>query len=356
MKYLRGEQMKKNKGYLNLIAGSALFAALFLFPDAFAKGIANGLSACGNVLIPSLFPFLIAASLAGCGSIPHSARKILDPLTKTFFSLPSDCLPAIILGQLGGYLSGPKAAQSLYSGGTISKAQAERLLLFSVNAGLGFSVNAVGNGMLNSRQAGRVLLAALCISSLFLGVISRFFIEEKTDTLPERVPKNPPFSAAVVNSVASGAQAMLTACGFVVIFSGIGSASAGLIHSDTLRIALSCLLEVTGGCADISGKASLPVIAAVCAFGGLCVHMQIFAIARETKISLLRFYLFRLLHAVFAYITCKIVLHFHPVTLPVSLSIYPNAEIFSFSAPAAISLLFLCALLILDLDNNRKIC
>lgn len=348
--------MKTSKGYLSLFTGVMLFAALFLFPDTFTAGISAGLELCGKILIPSLFPFLIAASLTGKGSLPPKPKKIIEPVTRFLFGLPADCLPAILLGQFGGYLSGAKAVQSLHSGKVISNSQAERLMLFCVNAGMGFSVNAVGSGTLNSRQAGRVLLLALCISSLVLGIASRLFIKDSPIITQKSSTVNIPFSAAVTGSVSSAAKAMLTACSFAIAFSALGSVSDAYIQNSSLRLIIACLLEVTKGCSDLSGNASLPLIAAVCAFGGICVHLQIFAVADEISINIPRFYLFRLLHSVFAYAACKIILYFHPVTLSASVMFYSNARLFSFSAPAAISLLFLCSLLILDLDNNRKIC
>lgn len=348
--------MRTNKGFLSLFSGVLLFAALFLFPDTFASGVSAGIELCGKILIPSLFPFLIAASLTGKGSLPPKLKKTIEPVTRFLFDLPADCLPAILLGQLGGYLSGAKTVQSLHSCKAISDSQAERLMLFCVNAGMGFSVNAVGSGMLNSRQAGRILLLALCISSLMLGIASRVFIKEKPVSIQKSNSISIPFSAAVTGSVSSAAKAMLTACAFAIAFSALGAISDAYIQNSSLRLALSCLLEVTKGCADLSGSASLPLIAAVCAFGGICVHMQIFAVTDKIKINIPRFYLFRLLHAALAYAACKIILYFYPVTLSASVVFYSNARLFSFSAPAAISLLFLCALLILDLDNSKKIC
>ena len=333
-----------------------LFAALFVFSDEFSEGIGTGLSVCAKVLVPSIFPFLIAASLAGNCTLSAPVRKVFEPVIRFLFGLPADCLPAIILGQLGGYLSGAKSAQILCRNGTITPKQTERLLLFCVNAGLGFSVNAVGNGLLNSREAGKILLFSLCTSSLILGIISRILIKEASDDSEKQSPLILPFSSAVVSSVSSGAQSMLTACGFVTVFSGICAVAEKLFQSQSLCLTVTCLLEATKGCIGLAGNASLPVITAVCGFGGLCVHMQIFALAREIRINLPRFYLFRLLHSALAYAICRITLHFRPVTLPVSVSFYQNVQPFSFSAPASISLLFLCALLILDLDNRQKIC
>lgn len=347
--------LKKNN-YSAMIAGILLFVLLFVFSEKFTQGISIGLMNCAKIVIPSLFPFLIASSLAGSAELPKPLKKLFEPVTQLLFRLPAESLPAIILGQLGGYLSGAKAAESLYSNGILSKAQASRLLLFCVNAGMGFSVNAVGNAMLCSREAGKVLLAALCISSLLSGIFSRFIPDSTQGNSSKIAKKNIPFSSAVVNSVSSGSQSMLIACAFVALFSGIGTVADEYIKNETARLFLSCLLEVTKGCIDLAGKVPMPVIAAVCAFGGVCVHMQIFSLSQSLDLKLTRFYAFRALHAVTAYAVCRIILHFHPVDAPVFLSLSENAAVFSFSAPAAVSLLFLCALLILDLDNSRKIC
>lgn len=347
--------MKKNS-YAAMITGIILFIFLFVFSEKFIQGINIGLLNCAKIVIPSLFPFLIASALAGSGELPKPLKKLLEPFSQFLFRLPAESLPCIFLGQFGGYLSGAKAAQTLYSNGILSKTQASRMLMFCINAGTGFSVNAVGNAMLCSREAGRVLLAALCISSLVMGFVCRFLPNNHDEKNKEIAQNKIPFSSAVVNSVSSASQAMLAACAFVALFSGIGAVTDEYIKNDSLRLAVSCLLEVTKGCADASSKVSLPALAAICAFGGLCVHMQIFSVAQNLDLKLVRFYSCRLMHTALAFAVCKIILYFHPVDMPVFLSFSENAAVFSFSAPAAISLLFLCILLILDLDNGKKIC
>lgn len=339
-----------------MVSGIILFIFLFVFSEKFIQGINIGLLNCAKIVIPSLFPFLIASALAGSGEMPKPLKKFLEPISQFLFRLPAESLPCIFLGQFGGYLSGAKSAQTLYSNGILSKPQSSRMLLFTVNAGMGFSVNAVGNAMLRSREAGKVLLAALCISSLIMGFVCRFLPDSHDEKSKKISRKETPFSSAVVGSVSSASHAMLAACAFVALFSGIGAVADEYIKNDFIRLAVSCLLEVTKGCADAAGKVSLPALAAICAFGGLCVHMQIFSIAQNLDLKLTRFYAFRLAHAALAYAACKIVLNFHPIEMQVFLSLSDNAAVFSFSAPAAISLLFLCILLILDLDNTKKIC
>ena len=356
MKQTEVHSLKNKSSNLILAAGICLFAALSVFSQAFASGVSRGLEFCANLLIPSVFPFLIAAVLTGMGTLPESLCKIISPFTERVFGLPAQCAPVIALSQVGGYLSGAKSVHSLYSCGIISEKTAERMLLFCINAGMGFSVNAIGSGMLDSRQAGKVIFASLCISSLINGITSRFFIKDGTDSRQSHPRVRRSISSAVTESVSSGGAAMINACIFTVAFSGVGAIFDKYIAHGPAKKFVSCLLEVTKGCSDISGIASLPVIAAVCGFGGLCVHVQIFSVTNDIKINLPRFYLFRVLNSVTAYAVCRLILYFHPVTVPVSLVINPPAAVFSFSAPAAISLLFLCALLILDLDNGEKIC
>lgn len=330
-----------------------LFAALFIFTEEFSAGFAKGLQNCARIVIPSMFPFLVSSSLAGSGHLPEGIKRIFEPITQLLFRLPADCLPAIIIGQLGGYLSGAKAADSLCQSGIISPSQGSRLMLFSINAGMGFAVNAVGSMMLGSRQSGRILLFSLCISSLITAFLTRFIPEKIFIAAPQK--KEISFSAALVNSVTSGTNAMLAACGFVCIFSGILSVTENFIANEKIFSFVSCLLEITNGCISAADSFSVPLIAAFCAFGGICVHLQIFAVTKSFSVDIFKFYLFRILHAVFAYAICAAFLHFFPVEQQVFLSVSENAALWSFSAPSAVSLLFLSALLILDLDNTCKI-
>ncbi len=346
--------MKKIKSPAAL-AGAALFVFLFFFMQDFAEGLRLGLENCAKTVIPSLFPFLVAASLAGSGTLPEKAEKILNPITERLFRLPADTLPVIALAQLGGYLSGAKAAESLCRMGCITKSQAQRLMLFSVNAGIGFSVNALGSVMLGSREAGRVIFASLCISSLIAGFFTRF-LPDKKDGSKKIAPKSESLSVITVKSVSSSAAAMLTACAFVIFFSGLLSVICSRVQNENFRLFLACILEVTNGCMCAVGKISLPMLAAVCAFGGICVHLQVFALTESLGMKYGVFLFFRVLHAALAFAVCSAVLYFFPIDEQVFLSFSKNAALWSFSAPASVSLLFLSALLILDLDNKAEIC
>lgn len=337
-----------------MISGVLFFVFLIIFAEDFKNGFLTGLKNCSETVIPSVFPFLIAASLSGSGNIPKPVRKIASFFTEKLFNLPSETIFAFILGQTGGYLSGVKSANSLCETGRISESQAEKLMLFCINPGIGFAVNALGSIMLSSRNSGRIIFFSICISSVICGIISRFLPHKKI-TVVKRENPTPPFSQAVINSVSSGTFSLLTACAFICIFSGMTAVIEAYIPDGAIKTASICLLEITNGCIVASKEMSLPFISAMCSFGGICVHMQIFASADKFRIRLPLFYLFRIINAVLSFLICNLLLSLFPNDVQAMVNVTPEAALWSFSAPASVSLLFLSALLIFDLDNMYRI-
>lgn len=341
------------KRYAAAFVGTAAFLLLFFFSKDFSEGAAIGLGNCFRVIIPSLFPFMIAASLLGEGDIPPIAKKILEPLTRRAFGQPAESIIAVFVGLFGGYPSGARAAVSLWKNGKISSAQAKSLMLFCVNPGAGFCVNAVGISLLGSEKAGVIIFVSLCVSALITGLLSKPD-EEKYNF--EKRDKSKTFSEIFVGSVASGASGIINVCAFTVLFSGLLRVISASGIGENAVIPIACLLEITSGCAEAAGRIPIPLIAGACAFGGLCVHMQIFSVSGEMKPDIGKFLLFRVLHAVLSTLVCSLLLRLFPVSVQTFLPISQNAQLSSFSVPASVSLLFFSALLIFDLDKQRKIC
>ena len=131
----------KNGRYAALTVGAVLFALLFVFREDFLRGAAVGLSNCAQVIIPSLFPFMTAASFLGEGELPKTVKKFVEPITIRLFGQPAEAAIAVAVGLFGGYPSGARAASSLYKSGKISRKQAESLMLFCVNPGTGFCIS-----------------------------------------------------------------------------------------------------------------------------------------------------------------------------------------------------------------------
>ena len=96
--------------------GGLLGAALLIgYAPAAAEGAMRGLSACGRVILPAVFPFLaVSVFLAGA---PGGAglAALLSGVMRYCFRLPAAAAPALLMSWIGGYPAGAKTLALLFS-------------------------------------------------------------------------------------------------------------------------------------------------------------------------------------------------------------------------------------------------
>jgi len=324
------------------------------------EGARNGLALCGQVIIPSIYPFFVLAGVftglnAGAslnaGSGGRKGRVMLG---------------AVLLGFLGGYPLGAKTAAQLMEQGAVSRAQAQRLQLFCVNAGPAYLIGAVGSGMLGSRRAGMILFMSMLAAGLAMGVFTRFWPEDKQESRDKRqearreTGERKPFDHILLSAVTQATGSILGVCAWIVLFSTLCALLQLLPHALWQAIPpLNVLLEVSSGAvAVVRAGMPLPVLCAALGWGGLAVHCQMLGDIRKTGLPLRLFWVSRLLHGALAAAICAGLARLFPVELPASLiwGMGRTVRLWAVSAPAAAAILFFCAFLILDLDLNRKVC
>ena len=301
------------------------------------QGAYEGLLFCAQILIPSLFPFMVLSSfVVNCG-ISRILSRFLAPVTKSFFRLPGSTGVTILLSMFGGYPVGARGIRTLLDRGLITQEEGARMLCFAVGAGPAFVIFAVGCSLLHDVTMGVILFAAQAATQLILGFASRFLC--KNDTYKQNTPDNAkpmPFADAFVQSCADGVLGILNLCGMVVLFSSLmGILQSGGAQSLFESLLTSCgvsreaassilpiLFEVTGGCNKAaSAGASYELMAFAIGWGGLSVHFQVYSAVGELPVKRLLFMLFRLLQGVLcAGITYGILLFYHP---------QPVADVFS---------------------------
>ena len=357
--YLIGDGMKK-------INFSKIFSAVFVvifvvtffaFPDEFLSGVKNGLNVCGNVIIPSLFPFLIISSFFVKSGLSDYKNKFTVFIAEKIFRLKSEFLSVILMSLIGGFPVGIRMINGLYDDGKIGTREAERLSLFCVNAGPAFVINAVGVSMLSNKKAGLIIFISLTLSSLLIAFVSRFFYKnEVSENIKIKVSKN--FSEALVESVSDSISALISICAWIIFVSGF-LLLADKINSVFIRDFLKAFSEVTTGAIIFSEKYPMYIIAGIIGFSGLCVHCQLLPNLNKMKIRLPVFFLGRILSALLSATICRILFMLFPCDMQTfsTLSSVTSGGL-SVSIPAVCSLFFMCGLLILDLslDRSKKIC
>ena len=149
--------------------------ALVLWPGEAMGAMRDGLKLCGNVIIPSLFPFFVLSSLVVELGMSRYLGRLLEGVMAPLFRVGGACSSALALGFVGGYPVGARTAIALYENGQCSKTEAERLLAFCNNSGPAFILGVVGTGIFASSRAGLLLYLAHIAASLCVGLLFRFY-------------------------------------------------------------------------------------------------------------------------------------------------------------------------------------
>ena len=273
-----------------LAALCALFVLLTASP-AVIRSASEGLRLCGELIVPSLFPFFVVSLLLAKLGFPQLLGRKLSPLTRRLFGVSGPGATALFIGLTGGYPMGAAYLAELTEQGRISPREAERLLGFCNNSGPSFLVGAIGAGVFGSVRAGLLLYAAHALAAVLAGILLR---DGGPDFQEEEAPASaPPFPRALSEAVQGAVPAILSVCAFVLIF----TVFAGLLEANGFLTALEARLAALSGLSEQQSRAlllgfwelgggvgalrglplgptNLALAAALVGWGGVSVHFQ----------------------------------------------------------------------------------
>ena len=278
-----------------LAAGAAVF--LLICPKTASQAASEAISACLEIIVPSLFAFSAAALFLQKSGLYRVVRKPFSLALSKILRMDEELCGIFLLANIGGYPVGISLLGALVSENRLSEKDAARLMCCCFGSGPSFIIGIVGAGVFGSAAVGGVIFAACFLASLLAAVFVRTRGEFSLKPAPQALSVN---SSVFASSVTSAARAMFSVCVMVVIFSVIAAAlrEIGLnalfeqlfailgAGENSGRI-FPALLEITR-IKELSPTANAAAVcAALLSFGGVCVFLQIKALAG--KIPLTRF-------------------------------------------------------------------
>lgn len=312
-------------------------AALLHWPGEAAQAARDGLSLCAGVIIPSLFPFFVLASLFVSLGLAEYLGRALAPLMKPLFGVGGAGSAALAVGLIAGYPVGARTVRELYEQKLVAREEAELLLRFCNNCGPAFLLGAAGAGVFGSTRAGLLLLVCHWLGMCMVGILFGRFCSAQGSDKPH-VPsiQSVNLFQAFTGAVRSGLESTLNVCAYVVLFnvllkllqlSGVLELCTALLCrfglSQTLAQALiTGLIELSNGISALSGGGSLTARLAaasfILGFGGLSVQCQTLAILDGSGLSPWCEVSGKLLHGLFSAFWTGLILHFAPQLVPAS--------------------------------------
>lgn len=350
----------------------SVVTVLFLFPEYCTKGIKNGIDICVEMLIPSLFPYMVLSSfMIRSGSMNGICRFFGKPFGR-LTGLPPECLTAVLFSIIGGYPVGAKCVSLLFKDGIIDRIQSRRMMYYCVCSGPAFLLTAVGCLLIGSPTAGAILYFSQLISTfivmIVVGYIQKNKQSEKTKQQISQRINNSGISESFVQSVNDGASAMTGMCSMVLLFSmliGILEYSGAINYISGLLSGLGApvwihslfygLLEVSIGCKAVhDSTAPLWVYSAVVGFGGMCVHFQILSLTSAFRLEILRYLIARVINSVISSFISIILCELFFIAKPaMALPGGYDFEISSFSLIGSFVLILLCTVFTLGFRKKQ---
>lgn len=350
--------VRNRKRWLTAAICLAAAVLLMLFPEAVQTGVKRGLALTAQLLIPSLFPFLVLSGFLIRSGIAAAFGRCLSPLMRRVFGFSGSAAAAMIMSMLGGYPAGASAVSQLVAQGEIGRDEGKRLLCCCVNAGPAFIVGGVGVGMLGSVEAGLLLLAAHLIASLVVALTCK-----KGSVSPSPAAPAEPchLAAAFTDSVHAAATAIIAMCGFVLLSSAALSLTDALsLTSPVCRYLLAAAAEVTSACVEgaAMGVAAPFCIGAALGFGGLSVMGQLLAVTAPYRLIDAAFFRCRLLHALLGGGLSSLLFALFPpdglaVSVAASMSAFHDRSP-AVSAAALVALMTMCVLFLCTLPEREQ--
>lgn len=264
-------------------AGLAVGTAWLLLADApiICTGIREGMSLCVEVVIPSLFPFMVFTAFLTLSGLADLISRFLAPVTRNLFRLPQRSGAAVLMSMIGGFPVGGRMAAHLVRDNVISQRDGQRMLCFCINAGPSFILTAVGARMFGNRLIGGIMLCSHILAACTAGILSSLGCPVPPKELMSPKKQYLPFTQALIQAVIDSANGMLILCSFIILFSGFTAwlEPVAVRFGENAKLVLG-VLEVTKGCqqaAAFPGLLGELTAVFLLSFSGLSVVAQVLA-------------------------------------------------------------------------------
>ena len=329
--------MKLTRKHIYHITFSILILICTIFiiisPSTILSSTRNSLLLWANIIVPSLFSFLVLSELLNITGINTVIGRILNPIMHPLFNLPGISSIAIVLGMTSGYPIGAKTTADLLKSNKISLEEANHLISFTNNSGPLFISGAVGIGIYQNSSIANLLLISHYTSAILVGILFRFLKNNSNEkvSLNETTIEIINFSkigSILGDIIKRSLSTLFMLGGFIVIFTVFTSIldSLGILNyisqiffpqldSYTANSLLYGVLEVTTGVTRLASSNlslffKIILTSTLIGFGGLSVHLQTLNILSDTKISSSRYFLGKTLQAMFSALITYLLLRY----------------------------------------------
>lgn len=295
-------------------------------PKLSISSATEGLNLWFNLLVPSLFPFILISDLLVSFGFVEILSKYLEPIMRPIFNVSGIGIFPFSMSIMSGYPVGAKLTSKLRSMNSISKIEGERLITFSSTSGPLFIIGTVLLGMLGAPNLSLLMIIPHYLGALTLGLIFKFYKNDKKDSLENysihrihkiQPNKNNSIGFIISKSIKDSMDSIIVIGGFVIIYSVVINILlssnifnlvinkiSNLIYVDAniIKGIIAGIVEITNGCSIISNLNidifyKILLLNSIIAWGGFSIHSQALSFISATDINPSIYMISKLIHS-----------------------------------------------------------
>ncbi|PHV71104.1 hypothetical protein CS063_07170 [Sporanaerobium hydrogeniformans] len=299
-----------------------LLGTMLLYPQLCIEAASSGLLLWFNKVLPSLLPFIILVNLLMGSDVLGKLQFTMNKWTQRLWHLPGGSLLAFILGLIAGYPMGAKVTKELYQQNYLSLSEAQKVLCFANNCGPLFIVGTVGTLLLQNTHLGYFLLFIHFLSAFLISICLRRFPARASSFKRNHhdTQSSSSFSNLFNEAVKNGMDTIVYVGAYIIFFSVLVSLFITVLPafispyhlqlSSSQLLFLSGLLELSNGVSGLCQSAlppatSLPLIAFILGFGGICILFQTSYILEKVPFSLVPYFFYKLAQGFISFLLTK---------------------------------------------------
>lgn len=308
--------MKRNLAGLGIVL---LFVCMLISPKAVFNGASEGLLLWFQIILPTLFPFIIITNLLLYTDSIHYISKAFGRILCHIFKVSENGSFAVIVGFLCGYPMGAKVTADLMTSGYITEDEGRYLLSFCNNTSPVFILNFIVWKTLGREDLLIPSLFILLGTPMMLSFIFRRFYLGKGNRfqdLKKNRQSRKSWNFRIMDTcIMDSFETIVKVGGYIILFSVILSLVQSCPWQPALFQVLLPSLEVTTGIALI-GKSDIPfalqysAIMGLTSFGGICAVAQTQCMIQKTQLSIISYIIEKLAAAGATSLIAFLYLHF----------------------------------------------
>ncbi|MCT4687383.1 hypothetical protein [Vallitalea sp.] len=303
---------KASKSFIINMILIILLLTILVLPKTSMEAAKNGLLLWFNVIIPTLFPFILLSNLIINTNIINYINYIFTRIMARLFNLPGVAGYALITGLLSGYPVGAKITADLLNKKVITLTQAQYMLTFCNNASPMFIIGFIATGLLDNSRIGIFMLITIYTANLITAFIYRVIYGKSLpiinkSTLLLKAKKSINFSLfddCIMNAI----NLIVKIGGYIIFFSIILNCFYLIpIKNSIVKDFLFSLIELSNGSkilvnCNSSIQVTFVLLCTLVSFGSFSVHAQTASVLADTKLNIDKYILSKTINAIITFI------------------------------------------------------